>query len=171
VFRRDDGKLIPVEISAVRFDLERAAVRAVHHSRHPRAKKAEAERERLHKEIEAERNRLRQILEQMPVGVIVAEAPSGRLLFCNRESERLLRHPMLPLTTIGDSRNTRPARGRQFLSAGRVSLARALISGDVIKGEEMKYRRGDGTRLSSRSIPRRINDPEGRKVLAVTTFY
>src|SRR5882672_5708385 len=56
-------------------------------------KKAEAERERLLKEIEAERNRLRQILEQMPIGVAIAEAPSGHLIFHNRESEQILRRP------------------------------------------------------------------------------
>ena len=51
-----------------------------------RRKQAEAERERLLGEIEAERDRLRQILEQMPIGVAIAEAPSGRTIFHNLRS-------------------------------------------------------------------------------------
>ena len=125
----------------------------------------------MHKEIEAERDRLRQILEQMPIGVAIAEAPSGRPIFHNREAESLLRHPCCPLTTIKDTRNTaRCARTAVPIGPEEYPLARSLISGEVIKGEEMRYRRGDGTEtfFSVDSAP--IYDSEGRRVLAVTTF-
>ena len=58
-------------------------------------KQAEAERERWSRQIESERDRLKQILEQMPIGVIIAEAPSGRLVFHNIEASRLLHRPFL----------------------------------------------------------------------------
>src|SRR5262245_6413634 len=80
-FRRDDGKVLPAEVSAVRFDWKgRQFAQFIIHDIRGR-KRAEAERDRLHMEIEAERDRLRQILEQMPIGVIIAEASSGRLIF------------------------------------------------------------------------------------------
>src|SRR5262249_1381816 len=91
-FRRDETESIQVEIGAVRFDWmgEPFAQVVIHDIRW--RKQAEAERDRLHQEIETERNRLWQILEQMPIGVTIAEAPSGRLIFHNREAEWLLRH-------------------------------------------------------------------------------
>jgi PAS domain S-box-containing protein len=171
VFRRDDANLIPVEISAVRFDWSgRQYAQFIIHDIRGR-KKAEAERERLHHEIEAERNRLKQILEQMPVGVFVAEAPSGRLLFHNREAEALTRRSL---------QSSDDYRGFAQFSALREDgrpyrledhpIARSLISGEIVKSEELRYRRGDGseTFLSVNSAP--ISDPEGRRVLAVTTF-
>jgi PAS domain-containing protein len=44
--------------------------------------------------IEAERNaaRLRSILEQTPVGIVVADAPSGEIRFVNPEAEYLMGH-------------------------------------------------------------------------------
>src|SRR5262245_2454286 len=95
-FRRDDGKVLPVEVSAVRFDWKgRQFAQFIIHDIRGR-KRAEAERDRLHMEIEAEPDRLRQVLEQMHVGVALAEAPSGHLIFHNCEAESLWRHPLLP---------------------------------------------------------------------------
>ena len=170
-FRRDDGHILPVEVSAVRFDWKgRRFAQFIIHDISGR-KRAEAERNRLHGEIEAERNRLRQILEQMPIGVVIAEAPSGRLIFHNREAESLWRHPLLSsddyqgYTQYG----ALDEEGRPY-PAEEYPPARSLNSGEVVKGEEMRYRRGDGTEtfFSVDSAP--ISDPEGRRVSVVTTF-
>jgi PAS domain S-box-containing protein len=170
-FRRNDGKVLPAEVSAVRFDWKgRQYAQFIIHDISGR-KRAEAERNRLHWEIEAERNRLRQILEQMPIGVVIAEAPSGRLIFHNCEAESLWRHPLLlsddyreyaQYGALGEGGG--PYRAEEYPST------RSLISGEVVKGEEMRYRRGDGTEtfLSVNSAP--INDEEGRMVSVVTTF-
>jgi PAS domain S-box-containing protein len=171
VFRREDGKLIPVEISAVCFDWKgRRFAQFIIHDVSQR-KQAEAERERLIKEIEAERNRLRQILEQLPIGVYIAEAPSGRPIFCNHEAESLLRHPLLEsddyrgYAQYGALREDgSPYRAEDY------PFSRTLIYGEAVKGEEMRYRRGDGTEtiLSVDSAP--ISDSKGRRMLAVATF-
>jgi PAS domain S-box-containing protein len=170
-FQRDDGRVIPVELSAVRFDWNgRKFAQYIVHDISGR-KKAEAERERLHKEIEAERDRLKQILEQMPVGVAIVEAPSGRTLFTNREAESLWRHPLLHSEDYREfaQYGALHADGSPY-GAEEYPIARSLISGDVVKSEEMRYRRGDGseTILSVDSAP--INDSKGRRVLAVATF-
>jgi PAS domain S-box-containing protein len=134
-------------------------------------KRAEGERERLSREVEAERDRLKRILEQMPIGVAIATAPSGQNFFHNPEAVRLLRHP---LSTVGISgygeyggalhEDGSPYRPEEY------PLARSLMSEEVIKGEEMRYRRGDGTEtvLSVDSAP--IYDSEGHLALAVVTF-
>src|SRR5262249_46474635 len=159
---------LPVEIGAVRFDWKgRQFAQFIIHDISQR-KQAEAERERLLKEIGAERNRLRQILEQMPIGVYIVEAPSGRPIFCNHEAESLLGHPLLASDDYRGYAQYGALRedGSPYL-AEDYPISRALISGEVIKGEEMRYRRGDGTEtiLSVDSAP--ISDPEGRRVLAV----
>jgi hypothetical protein len=170
-FRRDDGRALPVEVSAMRFDWKgRQFAQFIIHDISGR-KRAEAERERLHGEIEAERNRLRQILEQMPIGVLIAEAPSGRLLFGNRESERLLRHPLLLSDDYqGYTQYSALREDGGRYRAEEYPLARALISGEVIKGEEMRYQRGDGTETFFSVDSGPIYDSEGRRVSAVATF-
>jgi PAS domain S-box-containing protein len=169
--QREDGQSFPAEVGAVRFDWRgRSFAQLVIRNTSGR-KQAEAEREGLLKEIEVMRDRLRQILEQMPIGVVIAEAPSGRPIFHNREAESLWRHPLLPsddyhgLAQYGGLREDgSPYRAEEY------PLARSLISGEVIKGEEMKYRRGDETEtfFSVDSAP--ISDSGGRRVLAMTTF-
>jgi PAS domain S-box-containing protein len=171
VFRRDDGRILPVEISAVRFDWNgRQYAQYIIHDISGR-KKAERERESLHKEIESERNRLKQILEQLPVGVAIAEAPSGRPIFENREAASLWGHPLLPsddyqgYSQYGALREDgSPYRPEEY------PLARSIISGEVVKGEEMRYLRGDGSETFFTVDSAPINDPEGRRVLAVATF-
>src|SRR5262249_40565666 len=92
--RSTEGRIIPVEVRAVSFDGIRQFGQLVIHDLSGR-KQVEAERERWSREIENERDRLRRILEQMPIGVIIAEAPSGRLMFHNIEASRLLHRPFL----------------------------------------------------------------------------
>jgi PAS domain S-box-containing protein len=170
-FLRDDGRVLPVEVSAVCFDWKgRQFAQFIIHDI-SRRQQAEAERERLLKEIEAERNRLRQILEQMPIGVAIAEAPSGRLIFHNREAESLWRHPLLSSDDYrGYAQYGALAEDGSPYRPEEYPLSRSLISGEVIKGEELRCRRGDGTEtfFSVDSAP--INDSEGRRVLAVATF-
>jgi PAS domain S-box-containing protein len=170
-FRRDDGEVLPAEVSAVRFDWKgRHFAQFIIHDVSGR-KHAEAERERLHGEIEAERNRLRQILEQMPIGVAIAEAPSGRPIFCNREAESLWRHSMLLSDDYGGFAQYGALREYDSpYGAEEYPIARSIISGEAVKGEEMRYRRGDGTEtfFSVDSAP--IYDSEGRRVSAVATF-
>ncbi|MBO0726506.1 MAG: PAS domain S-box protein, partial [Blastocatellia bacterium] len=170
-FRRDDGRLLPVEVSAAHFDWKgrrfaQFIIRDV-----SQRKQAEAERERLLREIEAERNRLRQILEQLPIGVYIVEAPSGRPIFCNREAESMLRHPLLAADDYrGYAQYGALREDGSPYRAEDYPISRATVSGESIRGEVVRYRRGDGseTILSVDAAP--ISDSKGRRVLAVATF-
>jgi PAS domain S-box-containing protein len=134
-------------------------------------KNALAEHERLQGEIESERDRLRQILDQMPIGVSITEAPSGCLIFHNLKAVRLLRHPMLQAEDYkaygklgGLHKDGTPYGPEEYPGA------RSLLSGEVVSGEEMRYQRGDGTEtfFSVDSAP--IYNADGRMVLTVATF-
>jgi PAS domain S-box-containing protein len=165
-----DGRKIPVEVSAARFDGNQQFAQLVLHDLTGR-KQAEAERERWSRQIESERDRLKQILEQMPIGVIIAEAPSGRLVFHNIEASRLLHRPFL----VAEDYRVYPKYGAVRedglpYQAEEYPAARSLISGEIVKSEEIKYRLEDSTEtyFSVNSAP--IYDPEGRMVLTIVTF-
>lgn len=168
--RSTDGRIIPVEVSAVSFDGNQKFGQLVIHDLSGR-KQEEAERERWSREIESERDRLRRILEQMPIGVIIAEAPSGRLVFHNIEASRLLHRPFLiaddyrAYTKYGAVRED----GRPY-PAEAFPAARSLMSGEIVKSEEIKYRLPDSTEtyFSVNSAP--IYDPQERMVLTIVTF-
>ena len=50
-----------------------------------RRKRAERERERMLERAEAERARLEAVLQQLPAGVVIADAATGRILHSNRQ--------------------------------------------------------------------------------------
>ena len=59
------------------------------------------ERARLYETAATERERLQVVLERLPAGVIIAEAPSGRLVLGNAEVERIWRHPFREAAEVG----------------------------------------------------------------------
>src|SRR5262245_21889875 len=106
--------------------------------------RARAERERLIAELETERARLNAIVEHIPAGVLLAEAPSGRIIMGNPQVEQILGHPVIFSPDIESYRdwlaydvNGRHVEGREFV------LARTL-QGEVVTGQEILYHRGDG---------------------------
>jgi PAS domain S-box-containing protein len=137
-----------------------------------RLKKVEAEREKLIKELSVQHQQLTEMLRQMPAGVIIAEAPSGRLIMGNEQVARIWRHEFLPSANIdeydawkGFHPDGRPYRPQES------PMARSITRGEMVTNEEAEILRGDGTRgaLSINSAP--IRDPEGRIVAGVTTFF
>jgi PAS domain S-box-containing protein len=111
------------------------------------------------------------VLDQLPVGVAIAEAPSGRLLMHNAEAVRLLGHPLL--TSIDYTGYVQYGAlhhdGRPY-APEEYPLARALLGDCIVQHEDMLYRRGDGllTTLSVNAAP--VHDEQGRMVAAVSTF-
>ena len=135
-------------------------------------KQAEEERERLFHELQAERARFEAVLRQMVAGVIIAEAPSGKLILGNAQVDRILRHPFLPAAEIEGYREYKAFHpdGRPY-QPQELPLARSIRTGEVVTDEEIDYLRGDNTRgvLSASSAP--IRDASGGIVAAVVTFY
>lgn len=127
--------------------------------------------EELSERLNGERVFLETVLRQMQAGVVIAEAPSGRLILSNKQVERIWRHPFRSATTVdedghyqGFHRDGRPYRPDDW------PLVRSLRNGEVITAEEIEILRGDGTRgaLQVGSAP--IRDREGRIVAAVAAF-
>jgi PAS domain S-box-containing protein len=109
-------------------------------------KRAEQDREQLLGALAAERARLRAVLDNIPAGVLLAEAPSGRVVLGNAQLEHLLRHPVLASPSVdnyGEWVGFHPD-GRR-VEAREWPLARAL-QGETVPGQDFLYQRGDGTR-------------------------
>ncbi|MDP8950515.1 MAG: ATP-binding protein, partial [Actinomycetota bacterium] len=123
-------------------------------------------------ELEAERARLEAVLRQMPSGVIIAEAPSGRLVLGNEQVERIWRHPFRPAANIEEY----PHQYQIFHPDGRPyeleerPLARSIRTGEVVTAEEIDFVRGDGTEGTMWLNSAPIRDRDGRTVAAVAIF-
>jgi PAS domain S-box-containing protein len=106
---------------------------------------------------------LRTVIEQMPVGIVIAEAPSGKLLLSNRRVEEILHVPVPTaddIVTYGE-RNSFHMDGTQY-TAEENPMARAIRGGEVVEAEELHYQHDDGARstLSVSAAP--VHDPHGR---------
>ena len=135
-----------------------------------RRKRAERERERMLERAEAERARLEAVLHQLPAGVVIADAATGRILHSNRQVEEILRRPLPPaLERYEEYRGFHPD-GRPY-RAEEWPLARAIRSGEVVAGEEIDVVRGDGVRATLFTSAAPIRDRDGCIIAGAVTFY
>ncbi|WP_349368246.1 PAS domain S-box protein [Salinarimonas sp.] len=115
--------------------------------------------------------RLRAVVEQMTIGVSVARAPSGELLFHNTRGEEIIGHRLIPSRDYGgyEAYGALHEDGTPYAPED-YPIARALLSGEVVDREPMAYRRGDGTLTDLEVSAAPIRDAQGAIVLAVSTF-
>ena len=96
-------------------------------------------------ELRHERETLEAMLDNLPVGVVLAKA-SGEIVRGNKRLEEILRHPLLKSRDIEEHgkwtafhKDGRRVEGFEF------PLARAMSAGRALPPEEYLYQRGDGT--------------------------
>ena len=135
-------------------------------------KAAEAERERLISQLEGERARFEAVLQQMPAGVLIVEAPSGKVVLYNQQAERIL-HRSVPLGVELAQRaliNAYHADGTPYRQ-GELPLQRALRTGEVVTDEDVPVVFSHGERGTLRISAAPIRDREGRIAAVVTVFH
>lgn len=127
--------------------------------------------QKLVRQLRLERAFLLTVLEQMPVGVTIAEAPSGRLILGNRRMEELLREPFFPALSVDqyDHWQTFHTDGRPY-TVRELPMARALLFGDVIRGQVVRIRRADQTDILLEVSAAPIYDEKGLIVAAISSF-
>lgn len=111
------------------------------------------------------------VLQQAPVGVVVADAPSGRIVFYNAEAEMIWGRP------LGLGENIWTYRVGELLQAdgthyrpGELPLARSVRDGEVITAERLLFRNVDGglQHLSVCSAP--IRNERGEITAGVAAY-
>ena len=113
---------------------------------------------------------LQTLFDQVPTGLVVAEAPSGRIVMFNAEAARILGHQVIPAQAAVDYVNYGAVHTDGTLyQPHEHPLARAL-KGEVVHDETVRYRRGDGgvARLSASASP--LRSTNGCILGAVATF-
>jgi PAS domain S-box-containing protein len=135
-------------------------------------KRAERERTRLLAAVEWKQRLLEAVVQQMPAGVIVVEAPSGRILIGNRQVDRIWRARLSGARHIEQYRPLKMYHpdGRRYTTQ-QMPLVRALVEGEEVEAEEIDILRGDGSRATIRASAAPVRDEHGRIVAAVTAFH
>jgi PAS domain S-box-containing protein len=137
-------------------------------------KRAEVEREQLVQALAEERARLESVLHQMPEGVMVADAATGKLLLSNQQANQILQFNYPPNLELEQYEATVPFQAYRSdgtpYAAGEYPLARSLRTGEVIAHEEIELRYFDGSRIfiDTSAVP--ILDSQGQIISAVTLF-
>jgi len=118
---------------------------------------------RLHTEIEHERARLRAVLDQLPEGVLLIDAPLGYVQYANAAAVQIVG---TPITGIADMTVKHAALMRiildkngQPISPEKLSSSRALL-GETSNGQEITLTRQDGSKafLLTSTAPLRKDD-------------
>lgn len=126
------------------------------------------EQKKTEEQLKYEQNLLNTVLNNIPVSVAVAEAPSGKLIRCNEQFEKIWGQPFIPSKNIeeyskykGYHQDGRPYEAEEW------PLARSISTGEVVEGEEIKIIFEDGTEkvLSVSSTP--IKDENNEITLGV----
>jgi PAS domain S-box-containing protein len=117
-----------------------------------------------------ERKLFRTVLEQMPSAVLVAEAPSGKLLLANDQNQAIFRTP-IAAGSVAEYAHRLAVRadGRPFDEA-EWPLARAVQRGEIVRGEEVRIVRDDGSEATIRISAAPIRDDRDRIVAGVVTY-
>ncbi|MBD1914077.1 PAS domain S-box protein [Leptolyngbya sp. FACHB-8] len=137
-------------------------------------KRAEAERERLLQELERERAQFKAVLQQMPAGVLIAEATSGKLMLANEQAKKIVGYDYEESHALEDYVSNTPFQAfhpnGQIYALDEYPLSRSLRTGEVIVNEELelRYEDGDRTLIAVNSSP--ILDKQGQILAAVVVF-
>jgi PAS domain S-box-containing protein len=129
------------------------------------------DRKKAEKALRAEQARLEAVLRQLPEGVIIAEALSGKLISFNAQVQEIWRKDLLFARNIEayDYYKGFYPDGRQY-RPDEWPLARTIARGETVKHEEIRIQRGDGSFgwISVNSSP--ICDQKGKVIAGVSTF-
>jgi diguanylate cyclase (GGDEF)-like protein/PAS domain S-box-containing protein len=134
-------------------------------------KREEQEKERLYKLLGEERRRFAAILEQMPSGVLLAEAPSGRLIYQNAAAEKMLGRTLHGIDSV-EHYSVYPlfnAQGVRY-AVQELPLSRSL-RGEQVDPEEVIYERPDGERANLAITTALVVDEDGVGRLAVASLH
>jgi PAS domain S-box-containing protein len=126
---------------------------------------------RHYDDLMRERQRFAAVLRQMPSAVAIVEAPSGKVVLANEQNSLIFRKKVQPGTGIPDygrfagfHPDGRPIKAHEW------PLARSITTGEVVRGEETRIVRGDGTEGFIRASSAPVRDEGGRIVAGVVTY-
>ncbi len=122
-------------------------------------------------DVRAERSRLEQTIQQLPAGVLLAEAPSGRIITGNRQAEEILGHPIFAADSVeGYSQYQLFSLDNRPLDSAEQPMARAIRNGEIVEDEDLCYHSGTGRDIVVRVSAAPIRNEDGVVVAGVLVF-
>lgn len=119
-------------------------------------------------ELERQKILFEAVVNQMPAGVVVAEAPSGKLIYGSERLKDVWGYNLIEadhvedyIKYVGYHPDGTKVKGHEW------PLARSLAQGVVIKNEVYEIERGDGKRGMVRLSSAPVKDASGKTVAAV----
>jgi PAS domain S-box-containing protein len=167
---RVDGREVPIEATSTLIDYQgRPSIQIIARDITER-KRAERERESMLQQLVLERTRFETVLSQLQVGVVIAEAADGKVVYHNEQASRIFRQPFLPAESFADY-----GQWKVFHMDGAPILPEEYpvvraARGETVVGEEVEFVRGDGTLgyLTVNAAP--IRDLSGAIVSGLAVF-
>jgi PAS domain S-box-containing protein len=134
--RHRNGRNIPVVLSASAVqDKGRVSCAVVTLKNNSELRRASADITLLHKQMDLERSHFETIMKQFPAGILIAEAPNGRIVFFNDQAQTLLGSDAVSASCIEDyGRIQAYTPEGKVVQAGDWPLSRALESGICVPG-------------------------------------
>lgn len=113
---------------------------------------------------------LEQVLRQMPCGLAITEAPSGKLLRVNSYLEGILGQPLYPAASVADythfpglQHNGKPYQPEEWPMA-------LALKGQAVNRKEITWVRGDGSHIALTVSSTPVLSRAGRIIAIVTLF-
>lgn len=123
------------------------------------------------RDVEGNLSRLETILRQLPLAVMVADAPHGRIVLQNEHAERILQHSFSSDWSVDAHRDYQGMRpDGSILEPEDWPLTRALRHGEIVSREEIGVVRGDGSRGTILVNAAPLRDANGTIAGAVVVF-
>jgi two-component system CheB/CheR fusion protein len=132
------------------------------------------EREALIRRLEEQQARFESVVQQIPAGLIIAEAPSGRLVFSNEQATRLWgspAHPRIQTASEYGTVYTGYHPDGSPMQPDEWPLVRALIRGETVTDQEIVMEQPDGQRTTMLVSATPVREGSGPVALAVMTWY
>ncbi|MFI5330147.1 MAG: PAS domain-containing protein [Desulfobaccales bacterium] len=138
------------------------------------AEELEMQNDELHRvsgDLETERALLHTVLEQMPAGVIIAEAPSGRFLLANQKMAAIIGRAVPLAKSLKDYDHYRGLHpdGRPF-GPQDYPLAHCLTSGKQTLEQEINFIRADGSPGVIQMSASPVRNTRGEIIAGVATY-
>jgi PAS domain S-box-containing protein len=95
-------------------------------------KQAQAERERLLHELEIERARFEAVLRQMPAGVMIADAASGKLVLANEQTKQIVGYGYEQLLALEEYAPIIPFEALRLAKCSEVEVAKRTQPGFLV---------------------------------------
>ncbi|EMI22504.1 multi-sensor hybrid histidine kinase [Rhodopirellula maiorica SM1] len=133
--------------------------------------RADREREQLLQQLQEESSLTNAVLDQLPAGVIVADAPSGQILSVNERAYELLGNQVsdkVDLNALAAYVGYHPD-GRRY-EPDEWPLARTILHGESISNEDILFETSDGSRRRLLASSKLVEFGHRNQARAITTF-